>query len=165
MRVAMFATLASPSGLLEVATTHLSWRPEENEVRLIQAGMMLQEFLANRDSPRAGRVLLGDLNATEDEPAIRLLTEHFRDAYRTVHPGEPGLTWDNRNPLTRDWNLPDRRIDYILCTRETRIRSCDVVLKDPSPDYPSDHCGVFANLEWSSTGVPASEADGEIDEM
>lgn len=131
-----------------MATTHLSWKPEETENRLVQMGMILQEILPSANDSSSRCILLGDFNATEDEPVICLISEHFRDAYRAIHVNEPGNTWDNKNPLTHGCQEPNRRMDYIFCSSSTNILTCDVVLNRPMPVYPSDHFGVMAELEW-----------------
>ena len=148
-RSALFVLLHSPRGELGVITTHLSWRPEEAEVRLMQMGLLLSEISRNPWAPSSEKViLLGDLNATSEEPAIQAIFEHMKDAFCVAHPNEPGYTWSSRNPLTREVNLADRRIDYIFSDRNATIRTCDVILDKPTPVFPSDHFGIFAELEW-----------------
>jgi endonuclease/exonuclease/phosphatase family metal-dependent hydrolase len=150
-RVALIATLAAPGGDLRVVTTHLSWRPEESEIRLVQAGVLLDYLSRCRWCGPAGRLILaGDLNATEDEPAIHLISERLKDAFRAAHPRDPGFTWVRQNPFARPIppSVPDRRIDYLFCPRGARVASCRVVLDQPSPVYPSDHFGVFAELDF-----------------
>jgi endonuclease/exonuclease/phosphatase family metal-dependent hydrolase len=150
-RVAQIATLAAPGGDLRVVATHLSWRQEESEIRLVQAGVLLDYLARCRWCGPEGRLIFaGDLNATEDEPAIQLTSERLKDAFRAAHPTDPGYTWVRQNPLTRPVppSAPDRRIDYIFCSREARVFSCRVVLDQPSPTYPSDHFGVFAELDF-----------------
>ena len=148
VRVAMIVTLLTPDGPLKLATTHLSWKVEETEIRLTQMGMILQDFLPGPNDTDTKCILLGDFNATEDEPVVRLVSEHFLDAYRTKHPDETGYTWDNRNPMTQNFVQPDRRVDYIFCSKRTTIHSCQVVLNHPTSTFPSDHFGVMADLEW-----------------
>lgn len=146
-RVSIFARLMAPEGAIDVATTHLSWRPEEAETRLIQIGMVLEELrLAENHSNR--QVLLGDFNATEDEPAIRLISEDFQDAFRTMNPTEPGHTWETRNAWAQSSGLPDRRVDYIFCGKSAKIHACRVILNQALPVFVSDHYGVIADLEW-----------------
>jgi len=77
VRVAMIVTLITPGGALRLATTHLSWKPEETEIRLMQMGMIVQEVLPVSNDSKTRCILLGDFNATADEPAIRLIAEHF----------------------------------------------------------------------------------------
>ncbi len=148
-RVVVFAAIQSPNGRLGVVTTHLSWRPEESEVRLMQMGVILGEISRNPWGPTVDKmVLMGDLNANPDEPVIHALSETLTDAYPNRNPGEAGYTWSSHNPGTRTENLPDRRIDYIFCDRNAIVRECEVILKQAKPVFPSDHFGVLAELEW-----------------
>lgn len=149
-RVALFVTLQSPGGKFEVVTTHLSWAPKEAPLRIVQLGMVLNEFsLAGWTKPNSRAVLMGDFNATDDEPAIELACERLQDAYRACHPSAPGYTWLRKNPMNRGWkNMPDRRLDYIFCPKGVRIRRAEVILREPAPIFASDHFALFAELEW-----------------
>lgn len=149
-RVALIATLLAPWGDLTVATTHLSWRAEEAETRLVQMGMLLGDLRhAGRLAPRSPLVLAGDLNATEDEAAIQLATSSMIDCFRTLHPDEPGYTWVKSNPWAGKFPMPDRRLDYIFCTPGADTQEADVVLDQPDPVYPSDHYGVMAAIAFA----------------
>lgn len=153
-RVAIFALLDSPGGRVGVITTHLSWRPVETETRLMQMGIILSELSRRPWGPQVERyILLGDLNAHPDEPVIQSILKQMNDvqmndAYRTLHPRDPGHTWSTRNPLTRGANLPDRRVDYVFCDKSAKIRKCEIILDQPAPVFASDHYGVYAELEW-----------------
>jgi endonuclease/exonuclease/phosphatase family metal-dependent hydrolase len=141
IRAAMFATILAPEGKIEIANTHLSWKPDESGYRLRQMEMIFQEM-----SPDS--ILFGDLNATEDEPAIRMVAPHFQDAFRVLNPTDEGITWDGNNPLTKGSILPDRRIDYIFVPQSMIIKESKIVLNQPAPIFPSDHYGVMAELEF-----------------
>jgi endonuclease/exonuclease/phosphatase family metal-dependent hydrolase len=149
-RTALLATLAAPGGLLHVGTSHLSWRPEEAETRLMQMGLLLEHYARSGWCEGDARaVLVGDFNATEGEPAIALAAERLRDAFRAKHPDAPGHTWLRANPLTGGtWDMPDRRLDYVFCAPTATVLDAAVVLDRPDPGYASDHFGVLAELEW-----------------
>ena len=117
-RVALLVTLQLPTGTLDVVNTHLSWQPVEGPLRLTQLGMVIDEFSSNEwTSPAARALLVGDLNATDQEPAIHLANERLKDAFRAVCHDEPGYTWVCSNPMNANWrNMPDRRLDYIFST-------------------------------------------------
>ena len=148
-RVALFVQLKVPQGELGIITTHLSWRPEESEVRLMQTGILLNEMTRGPWGKIDDKtIVLGDFNATPDEPSIQTITEQMIDAYSVAHPGEPGYTWSSRNPLTLESDLTNRRVDYIFCDRNAKVRLCNVILDRADPTFPSDHFGVLAELEW-----------------
>lgn len=154
-RAAIFALVDAPEGPLGLITTHLSWRPDEPELRLMQLGLLLKELDRGPwEGVRPKIILAGDLNGTPDEPAIHAARERLQDSYVALHPREPGHTWSRRNPLTFGADLGDRRIDYILCSKEAAVLSCQVILDRPAPVQVSDHFGVFAELEWDSTDSP-----------
>jgi endonuclease/exonuclease/phosphatase family metal-dependent hydrolase len=112
--------------------------------------MVLDEFsAADWVNPKSRAVLMGDFNATEDEPAIELASERLQDAFRACHASDPGYTWLRTNPLNRGWkNMPDRRLDYIFCPKGAKVRRAGVILDKGAPSFASDHYGVFAELEW-----------------
>lgn len=149
-RVALIVTIDTPGGPLEAVTTHLSWRPEDTQVRLVQTGLILDDFVREHsEMPGSRTILAGDFNAIEEEPAIQLVSERLQDVYRIQHPSEPGFTWTKTNPLAR-MDMPNRRLDYIFCPRGVEIHDADVILNEPGTPYLSDHFGVFAELGWSS---------------
>jgi len=147
-RTSIFARLKMKGETLGVITTHLSWRPEELEIRLMQIGVILGD-IAKHPWGEAEKhwILLGDLNATPDEPAIQIARETLKDAYTVMNARDAGYTWSSRNPFTQNINLPGRRIDYILCDQEAIVKKCEVIL-DQGPPFASDHFGVLADLEW-----------------
>lgn len=150
-RVALLVSFETPFGELDIITTHLSWKPEETQIRLVQTGLILDTFTPSQWEGRAAKtVLLGDFNATDDEPAIQLVCERLQDAYKACHPDEEGFTWTKDNPMTAGWShVPDRRIDYIFCPKDVRVLHSDVILDRPSGKrYASDHYGLLAELEW-----------------
>ncbi len=84
----------------------------------------------------------------------------FQDAWETVHPGDPGPTFDARNPLVRAGEVAtavSRRIDVVLVRSgihgpTLQVRSCARVLDEPVGGvWASDHFGVVADLD-----LPAS---------
>lgn len=154
-RVALLVTLQTPSGPLDVVTTHLSWQPAEGPLRLTQLGMIVDEFSSNDwTKPDSRALLVGDFNADEHEPAIHLANERLKDIYRALHEGEPGYTWLRSSPLNRGWtNMPDRRLDYIFCPRDVHVHRAEVVFNgSDGTKYASDHFGLLADLEWPSNG-------------
>jgi endonuclease/exonuclease/phosphatase family metal-dependent hydrolase len=152
-RVALLVTLQTADGTLDVVTTHLSWHPPEGPLRLTQLGMIIDEFSSNDwMSPTSRAVLMGDFNATENEPAIHLASEKLTDAFRSLHPYDSGYTWLRENPVNRAWrNMPDRRLDYAFCPRAVKVHRADVVFhRRDGVGYASDHLGLLADLEWPS---------------
>lgn len=147
-RVALLATLSHPDGPLHVANTHLSWRPDEADVRNAQLMSILDRALDEGWLHHDERfVILGDLNATEDEPVIDLLSRHMIDAYRLHHPHEPGYTWERTNPYSGGYPSPNRRLDYIFVGRGCRVVASGRALHTEEW-VASDHYAVWADVSW-----------------
>lgn len=151
-RGALLAELETDVAALWVATTHLSWKAEDDASRLGQA-----EELARILEPLPDPLLLsGDFNAPPSAPPVQgLLKVGFVDLFAALHPSEPGITWDNRNPFIQSHSVrfPDRRIDLLLLRQRShpslKAVACEVVFDKPSaewPFYPSDHYGVLTTL-------------------
>lgn len=136
---------------LWIVTTHLAWRAEDEASRLNQV-----EELLSLVKPLGDQVILtGDFNAEPFSPPIRRITEAgFADLFGHLHPEDPGITWDNRNPFIQSHSVkfPDRRIDYLFLHEKalSRLRPthCEVVGNIPPVEglYLSDHYGVLATF-------------------
>jgi endonuclease/exonuclease/phosphatase family metal-dependent hydrolase len=149
-RTALFATIAHPTGPIHVANTHLSWRPEEAQVRKDQVVALIDRAQDEGWLHHGERfVLLGDLNATDDEPCIDLLERHMIDSYRAHHPSGDGCTWDNQNPYSGGYPSPSRRLDYIFVNRGGRVVASGRALHTPAW-VASDHYAVWADLAWDA---------------
>lgn len=154
-RVVMLCRLMHPDGDLDVVTTHLAWRPEDHDTRLMQADLILDVFTREGFGQGGHRgILAGDFNATDDEEVIARICEYLRDAWRELHPGELGATWLRDNPYTKGWDMPDRRLDYIFVPKGVKIERAELALDGPDPRdgpdavWPSDHCAVVVDLVW-----------------
>lgn len=135
-------------------------------------------FVSRTLPPGCPCFILGDFNATEDQPEIvRIGESGFTDTYRAAHPDAPGYTWDPR----RNTNIAvqveadaragardalarlsveghRRRIDYIFMNDAfdpDDVLESRVVLDEPAsgqdpPTFPSDHFGVLTRvrLRW-----------------
>jgi endonuclease/exonuclease/phosphatase family metal-dependent hydrolase len=159
VRCALRADLSLPEGPLHLFSTHFSYRPDESWKREAQA-LALDAFV-RECSDELPRIVVGDLNAEPDSTEIRFLTGKATLAGRsTFHQdvaavvGDPQPTWARRNPFTAVQGGGDRRIDYVLVTharpdRSGVVRSARLAFDRPSPTgiYPSDHFGVFAEIE------------------
>lgn len=68
-----------------------------------------------------------------------VLDAGYADAFRTLHPADPGLTLPTPNPHIR--------LDYVFVPRneKARVVTCDVI-RDPAALIASDHFPVVANL-------------------
>lgn len=155
LRYVLFAEVDAGERKFALFNTHLSWRPGEGEIRRSQ----VRELLAfvDQEAGALETAVMGDFNAPPRTPEIRIMTEEarFTDAFASVHPEEPGITWDNAHPYVQMASevLPDRRIDYLFLRNGKkvwdRLQSVDLVFTRPDPRgiYATDHYGILAEFE------------------
>jgi endonuclease/exonuclease/phosphatase family metal-dependent hydrolase len=110
-----------------VMNTHLQHNSQLE--RLAQA-TRLREHLAHVQRPF---VLMGDLNATPEQPETAAIRDGLVDAWSAVGVGD-GFTFSSVNP--------HKRIDYILHSYDVRTLSAFVV-----PSAASDHLPLVVDLD------------------
>jgi len=146
----------------------------EREQQALRAARAIESHVA--DGVHA--VVLGDFDATPDAASMLFwrgrrsldgVSVCYQDAWETLHPTDPGLTFTADNPLVRAGEVAtavSRRIDYVL-VRAVRhgptlaVTACRRVLDAPvNGVWASDHFGVVADLalpdhapgSWGPTG-------------
>lgn len=155
-RVLVRAEVQTPSGRLDVYTTHVS----RDDCQLARIGAIVG---SRRD---AGAVLTGDLNTAEGAPALRamLAATGLVDAFRAVNPTAPGPTVWQRIRAAEP--TASRRVDYVLVRAaaggDLRVVGSRVILDRPEvtddgPLWPSDHYGVMADVELTPPGRTVRE--------
>jgi len=157
LRYVFYVRVDAGSGEIALFNTHLSWRSDENVVRMEQA-----EELARFIEQKAGDLpvaIMGDFNMAIPAPGIVYLRElkKWVDTFGVQNPGDPGFTWDYRNPYAeaeRD-KMAERRIDYIFVRERkgpfTKIVSSRVAFNEPEDSiWPSDHFGVLTEFRSPS---------------
>ena len=156
LRYAFYVRVDTGKGKIAFLNTHLSWKADENVVRMEQV-----EELVHFVEQKAGNLpaaIMGDFNMAAPAPGIVYLRElkKWVDTFGVQNPGDPGLTWDYRNPYAEAERekMAERRIDYIFI-RECKgpfkkILSSRVVFTESREDvWPSDHFGIMT--EFSGT--------------
>jgi len=151
-RGVLAATFKLGNVRLIVANTHLSWRKEDEFVRLSQV-KELSRFVGAKKMPA---LLTGDFNDNPDSQPLQLLkTSGFKDLFELCQPSNPGYTWDNQHPFIQSHSVtfPDRRIDFIFANhvlvKQMDKTQASVKFNEPSEKglYPSDHYGVSCKFE------------------
>jgi endonuclease/exonuclease/phosphatase family metal-dependent hydrolase len=145
-RVAQRVRVVLPNGeRLDFYNTHLAHHAERQDLRFRQAEIILESMSRANDIPK---ILVGDLNATPDEPAILLIASALRSAYSAVHGTEPPRTVPS--PLSRTWGKEEKVIDYIFVDDRVEVHDAWVTFDTPSTDDPrltaSDHYGLAAKV-------------------
>jgi endonuclease/exonuclease/phosphatase family metal-dependent hydrolase len=158
-RTALFARVDHPVGPVPVVTTQLNSDPTDSATRCEQVAA-LARFVARRSAGRAP-IVTGDLNAEPESDEVRLLQGHqtapvvpgfaLLDAWRFAEPGDPGWTWDPRNPLARATFDLGARVDYVLVGLVGGRRSVHAVrVAGDEPvggEWASDHAAVVVDLD------------------
>jgi endonuclease/exonuclease/phosphatase family metal-dependent hydrolase len=153
---------------LWIVNGHFYWQPGESAVRLKQVQQMRDWLESTPGAPPA--IVCGDFNSTPETRAISCMKEAFQSAHEHHHGVEPEYTCPT--PLPRaSWplirtllgfffllrpahlNMSWRgTLDYIFIDPRLEVRDCRVVLDQPSSQdariYPSDHLGLFAEIEF-----------------
>jgi endonuclease/exonuclease/phosphatase family metal-dependent hydrolase len=160
-RLAIFAQVDGPRGVIPMFTTHLNWKYDQSHIRQKQVAD-LARFVASKPNLKFPPVLCGDFNADPDSEEIRMLNGMtaspvegvaFHDAWGFAGDGD-GMTWDNTNPYVAMEFEADRRIDYILVGQPAakgagHIVECTIAGNQPVNDiYPSDHFAILAELRY-----------------
>lgn len=148
-RKALWARLASPVGIVSLASTHLSFRREHEAWRITQVEA-LKTWLADTERQAHITLVAGDYNASPDSSPILTMqasgkpanTPAYLDALKSM---DGGNTFPARNPSIR--------IDYLFLhqppntTPTIKVQSGQRILKQPVGGlYLSDHIGILAVL-------------------
>jgi endonuclease/exonuclease/phosphatase family metal-dependent hydrolase len=143
------------------------WAEAERELQALAVVRRVEQLVAGAP---AHVVVGGDFNAEPAASSLRFWTGRrsldgtstaYRDCWESVHGGDPGLTFDPRNPLAAV-DEPDldrgRRIDYLLVRcgdhgPTLRVADCRLAFDRPVGGVmASDHYGVVADLDVHRAG-------------
>lgn len=152
-RVALKATAVTPSGDIQIVSTHLT--NGDHEINQAQTNDLYNYATALDESVL---ILGGDFNAVEDTPQIKFLSDSWIDTYRRSNPLSEGLTCC-AEPLHEpniDSQL-EKRIDYIfLVSNEDMavdIVDSHLVMNLPissgeERSWVSDHIGILTTFKF-----------------
>ena len=107
----------------------------------------VDETLAYMSRSSGDQLLVGDLNATPDDPTLEPLREAgLVDLWQELHPDAAGHTYPS--------DAPAKRIDYCWASPDLAARAIaiELILTEPDPDgvYASDHLGLCVTFEVES---------------
>ena len=145
--VALVARLMIGNQPLDLYVTHLYKSRGDDSLRLYQ----VQQLLAWIDSrERVPAIVCGDFNAPLTLASASLMASRFRPTQTAPTAFTPLA--DKDGAVTHPyWPRMDRCIDYIWVSERIKIVASGVGFDKPSPDdpslWPSDHAGVWADLE------------------
>jgi endonuclease/exonuclease/phosphatase family metal-dependent hydrolase len=149
--VAQVARVLVAGEPLDVYVTHLFMSRGDDSLRLFQVQQLLAWIDARENVPC---VVCGDFNASLDAPSARLMASRFRPTQTSPTAFTPLADHDGAvsHPY---WPRMDRCIDYIWVSASIGVAASGVCFDRPSPDdpslWPSDHAGVWADLEINAS--------------
>jgi endonuclease/exonuclease/phosphatase family metal-dependent hydrolase len=148
--VALVARILVDDAPLDVYVTHLYMSRGDDSLRLFQVQQLLA-WIDTRDDV-AARIVCGDFNASPEMPSAALMATRFRLTQTAPTAFTPLASQDGlvSHPY---WPRMDRCIDYIWTSGAIEIDASAVCFSRASPDdpslWPSDHAGVWADLEFA----------------
>ncbi len=159
-RILLRAEIHAPDGPIQVFSAHTS---KGDDCQLQRVGELFRE---HRGTGRA--ILMGDFNTGEQSTVLTEWQKEsgFIDAFRVANPGVSGGTvWQD---IYVEWPTADRRVDFIFLfdgsdNKSPVVRSSRLVFDQPGrlPNgdalWPSDHRGVFAEIDAAHAGNGPSE--------
>jgi endonuclease/exonuclease/phosphatase family metal-dependent hydrolase len=146
--VAQVARFRIDGRLFDVYVTHLIAARAPDYARQYQVAQLLDWIRSREDAEF--RVVCGDFNAAPDQPSIRLMLQDFQPTQNRPTAFTP-LQEPGGRPTHPEWKRFDRCIDYIWVSRSVKVNASGLCFNKPAPDnpvlWPSDHVGVWADLE------------------
>ena len=145
--VALVARVLVDGASVDVYVTHQIGSVHNDSLRLYQAQQLLA-WIDSRNDVQAC-IVCGDFNATLDMPSAALMATRFRPTQTapTAFTALAGAAGEVSHP---GWPRMDRCIDYIW-TAGVRVAGSRVCFDQPDAGdaslWPSDHAGVWADLE------------------
>jgi endonuclease/exonuclease/phosphatase family metal-dependent hydrolase len=146
--VALVARIEIDGRRLDVYVTHLIAAKVDDSARQHQ-GTQLLAWIRSRDDVDYS-VVCGDFNAAPDQPSIRLMAASLRATQSQPTAFTP-LREPGGKPTHPEWQRFDRCIDYIWVSPSIKVHATGLCFNEPAKDnpdlWPSDHVGVWADLD------------------
>ena len=141
-RGALWVSIETDDGTLQVVNTHLGLIPREQQA---QARELSGPRWLGLDVRRDPIMLVGDLNATRGARAYKVLTKELADATRQVTRKRRIATFPSRSPVLR--------IDHVLVSSGIRVIDARVPAT-PLARTASDHRPLVVDFEIDVSAVP-----------
>jgi endonuclease/exonuclease/phosphatase family metal-dependent hydrolase len=133
---------------VDVFVTHLYPSRREESERVGQVKELIAWIKERADVEH--RIVCGDCNAAPETESMRLMAREFRPTQTAPTAFTPLRGLDGQ-PTHPEWSRFDRCIDFIWISESVRLLGSRRCFDQPSPDdenlWPSDHVGVWADLE------------------
>jgi endonuclease/exonuclease/phosphatase family metal-dependent hydrolase len=137
-RITQFVQVELESGVFSLYNTHFALAQDCLETNVPET----LEFMGDNSS--GAGVLIGDMNATPDNPALsKLGAAGLADAWAQLYPNEPGYTFPSWGPI--------KRIDYCWASGaySPKLTSIAQAATDCATGvvYASDHIALVAQFD------------------
>jgi endonuclease/exonuclease/phosphatase family metal-dependent hydrolase len=146
--VAQVARFEVSGRLFDIYVTHLIATRVDESARVHQVEQLLEWIGTRADADFS--VVCGDLNAAPDQASARLMLSAFRPTQTQPTAFTP-LQEPGGKPTHPEWERLDRCFDYIWISEGIRIQASGLCFDKPAANnptlWPSDHIGVWADLE------------------
>lgn len=146
--VALAARFAVDGVGVDVYVTHLIAAHVDDSARQYQIARLLEWIQTRRDADHS--IICGDFNAVPDQASIRLMMQAYRPTQTQPTAFTP-LREPGGKPTHPEWQRFDRCIDYIWVSESVKISASGLCFNKPAAGnsdlWPSDHVGVWADLE------------------
>lgn len=146
--VALSARFEINKRLFDIYVTHLIAARVNDSARQFQVQKLL-EWIGTRDDADFS-VVCGDFNAAPDQPSMGLMSTMYRPTQTQATAFTP-LREPDGNPTHPEWERFDRCIDYIWVSGSIKVQASGLCFDQPDKNnpelWPSDHVGVWADLE------------------
>jgi endonuclease/exonuclease/phosphatase family metal-dependent hydrolase len=146
--IALVARFEIAGKVLDVYVTRLIAAHVVDEARQDQVRRLLEWIDTRADVD--GVIACGDFNASPDQPSIRLMSARYRPTQTQPTAFTP-LREPGGAPTHPEWPRFDRCIDYIWVSESIKVHASGLCFNQPAKDnpdlWPSDHIGVWADLE------------------
>jgi len=146
--VALAARFEVQDRLLDVYVTHLIATRVPEAAREFQVGELLEWICRRGDLAQS--VICGDFNVSPDQPSARKMCEYFAPTQTEPTAFTPLRELDGP-PTHPEWPRLDRCFDYIWMPKTMKLKASGRCFDRPAENnpelWPSDHVGVWADLE------------------
>lgn len=135
-RICTWARFACPEGGPRFAVFNQHWDHESQPAREKSADMLLAQM--GRHAEGLPAIVMGDLNAEADNPAVGRLLEELKQTL----PQPPHGTFHGFSGVCQE-----SPIDHILAAPQWRTLSAGIFAERTNGRWPSDHFPIWADLE------------------
>jgi endonuclease/exonuclease/phosphatase family metal-dependent hydrolase len=149
-RVSLGASTETPMGEVTFIVTHLTDKDPQANYKQVES---LRGVVEAHDGGLT--IVAGDFNASPGDPQITELDSLWIDAYRAIHPIDPGYTCCIDDLALNQAKPLEKRIDYIFLVSKNgesgQIVSAQRVFNRPFPvgdrwQWASDHSGLMVEI-------------------